>query len=183
MCQFFQEGRVRFEFPENWKVLRAGTSSYYTKHFQKLAGGCKEMDFLLYDPTNSTLWLLEVKDYQTNRRTKTQELWDEVAVKSRDSLALLMAGLVKDNGDPPEVLEFTQKAQRARKIRIALHLDQPSSPSALFPQVSSLANIVQKLRSPSCLGAIDKKALVTSCDDNSPPSAWQATWNPNTSHQ
>ena len=48
------------------------------------------MDILAQDPA-ATLWLLEIKDYRRSPRTKAIGLADEVALKVRDSLALLVA--------------------------------------------------------------------------------------------
>ena len=71
MSQPFVEQSLHFDFPDDWLICRPETCSFYSRHFQSFAGGCREMDFLAYDPANSTLWLIEVKDYswfQNDRR-------------------------------------------------------------------------------------------------------------------
>jgi hypothetical protein len=96
MSQSFVEGKIRFDFADEWKVCRPEKSSFYTRHFQNFCGGCKEIDFLLLEPGPQTLWLLEVKDYTSSSRKKSLDLLDEIALKARDVLALLMAGAAND---------------------------------------------------------------------------------------
>lgn len=174
MPQVFKEGRVEFRFPDAWKILRPEDTSYYNRHFQNIAGGCKEMDFMLFDPADRVLWLLEVKDYTTDRRTKTECILDEVAKKSRDSLALLYAGAVGDNAQAPSVGHFARNTWRPSRIRVVLHIDQPRKPSKLFPGAPLAANAAQVLRNK--VKAVDSHAVVTSCREES--LGWTATWKP-----
>ncbi len=174
MPQVFQEGRVEFKFPDTWQVLRPEDASYYKRHFQNFADGCKEMDFILFDPADSVLWLLEVKDYTTNPRTKTQCVLQEVAEKSRDSLALLYAGAICDNAQPPCVAQLAKDTWIPSKVRVILHIDQPNKPSKLFPGAPMAANAAQVLRSK--VKAVDPHALVTSCKGSS--LGWVASWKP-----
>jgi hypothetical protein len=174
MAQTFQEGRIRFEFPDGWTVLRPEKASYYTRHFQKMAGGCKEMDFVLFEPANRVLWLLEAKDYTTERRTKEQCIFEEVAVKIRDSLALLLAGSVRDDSSNCGVGSFMVVSAIPHEIKVVLHLEQPSKPSKLFPGVKIDADATQILRSK--VRAIDPHARVSSTVSTNLP--WQSRWNP-----
>lgn len=121
----YQEGRIKFTFDESLPLIRAEDCSFYRKTFQTFCGGCKEMDFIFYDPEDKCLWFLEVKDYRTKRRAKSIELVDEIAQKTRDSLAFLFAGRTNSNEAPgaKEVKWFMQKAGDYTKIRIALHLE------------------------------------------------------------
>jgi len=174
MPQTFQEGRVEFEFPDTWVVLRPEKATYYKRHFQSFAGGCKEMDFLLFDPGSKVLWLFEVKDYTTSPRIKTQSVFDEVAKKARDSLALLYAGSARDNAMPPHVGNFARQTWVPAKIRIVLHLEQPTKPSKLFSGVKIAADASHALRTK--VKAVDPHALVTSC--SSKMDSWSAKWKP-----
>lgn len=131
MPQSFQEGRIRFEFPDGWKVLRPEKASYYTRHFQNFAGGCKEMDFILLEPINRVLWLVEVKDYTTYPRNKPQCIFEEIAEKIRDSLALLLAGSVRDHSSNEGVRSYMDVCVIPKDIKIVLHLEQPSKPSKI----------------------------------------------------
>jgi hypothetical protein len=174
MPQTFQEGRVEFSFPDTWLVLRPEKASYYKRHFQNFAGGCKEMDFILFDPTANVLWLLEVKDYTTNPRKKTQCVLEEVVEKSRDSLALLYAGAICDNASAPSVGDFAKSSWVPSKVRVVLHLDQPSKPSRLYPGAKLAADATQALRAK--VKAVDSHAFVSSCSGKM--EGWTATWNP-----
>lgn len=150
MSQRFVEGGLTFEFPGDWPVCRAGETSFYTRHFQSFCGGCKEMDFLTYDPQRLILWLIEVKDYRVPQRTKQEDLADEIAEKTRDMLAMLpvVAG-VRDCGisqpGSMQVGDFWNHVRGARNIRVVLHCELPAAPSKLFPGVKDAANLQTKL--------------------------------------
>lgn len=174
MPQSYQENRIRFEFPDGWKVLRPEKASYYTRHFQNFAGGCKEMDFILFEPANRVLWLLEVKDYTSNPRTKTQCVFEEIAEKIRDSLALLLAGSVRGDSANGGVRSFMDVCAIPNDIKIALHLEQPSKPSKMFPGVKIDADATQKLRAK--VRAIDPRARVSST--SSTDMEWKSIWSP-----
>lgn len=172
--QSFQEGRLRFDFPADWKVLRPGESSYYRRHFQNFCGGCKEADFVLLNPNSRELYLLEVKDYTTDRRTKPSELFDELAIKARDTLALLMAGAVNDTSAPDGVGMFMRVCNTPATIRVILHLEQPAGPSKLFPGVTLESNFMDKLRQK--LRCICRHSKVVST--STPHPQWTCAWNP-----
>jgi hypothetical protein len=174
MPQFYQEDRIRFEFPDGWKVLRPEKASYYKRHFQTFAGGCKEMDFILFEPVNRVLWLLEVKDYTINRRVKPQCVFEEIVEKVRDSLALLLAGSVRDDPSNGGVRSFMDVCAIPNDIKIVLHLEQPSKPSKMFPGVKIAADATQKLRAK--VRAIDPRARVSST--SSTDMQWRAIWSP-----
>lgn len=173
MPQQFQEGRIRFEFPDEWEVFRPERASYYKNHFQKFAGGCKEMDFILFEP-NRTLWLMEVKDYTTDRRVKNQCVFEEVAEKVRDNLALLLAGSVRDDPSNAGVRSFMDCCKIPAEIRVVLHLEQPTKPSKMFPGVKMKADAAQMLRTK--LRAVDPHARVYSTASTGMP--WRSEWNP-----
>ena len=149
MSQKFQEGRLQFLFPDAWQICRPEGCSFYSRHFSNFAGGNKEVDFAAYDPAGNTLWLIEVKDYQTNFRTKEIGLAEEVALKVRDVLALLPAAGIRDQtasgAGGRQVGEFFRTARRATQLRVVLHCELPTSPSKLFPGLKDAANLQTKL--------------------------------------
>ncbi|MEY4243342.1 MAG: hypothetical protein RLZZ245_927 [Verrucomicrobiota bacterium] len=174
MTQAYQEDRIRFEFPDGWEVLRPEKASYYTRRFQSFAGGCKEMDFILFDPVNRVLWFLEVKDYTTNPRIKKQCVFEEIAEKIRDSLALLLAGSVREDPSNGGVRSFMDVCAIPNAIKIVLHLEQPLKPSKMFPGVKIEADATQKLRAK--VKAVDPRARVSST--SSTDMEWRAIWSP-----
>jgi len=149
MSQDFAEGRLTFHFPDEWHICRPEEASFYIRHFQNFAGGCCEMDFVAFDPAGLVMWLIEVKDYVHGARTKQEELADEVASKTRDVLAMLPVGGIRDNGlSTPgklQVRDFWAQAREATEMRVVLHCELPVSPSKLFPGVKDAANLQAKL--------------------------------------
>jgi hypothetical protein len=176
MSQDFDEGRLKFRFPNGWLVCRPESTSFYTRHFQNFCGGCREMDFLAFDPATHVLWLIEVKDYENDRRTKQQDLADEVAVKARDILAMLPVALVRDQGISSagnlQVREFWRHARNAKEMRVVLHCELPVSPSKLFPSIRDAANLQTKLTQK--LRCVDPHARFT---NSSMAHTWQWTVN------
>lgn len=175
MPQTHQEGRLRFHFPDEWKILRAEKSAYFTRRFQSFCGGCKEVDFLGWDGSTETLWLIEVKDYTTDRRTKSLDLCEEIALKARDALSMLVGAAANANPDRAETRNFSQTALPPGAIRVVLHLEEPSKPSKLFPAVKPAADRTQMLRTK--VRCLDPHARVvsTSLPGGVP---WVVEWNP-----
>ena len=138
-------------------------ASFEANYFANFCGGCKEMDFLAFDPAETTLWFIEVKYYRANVRLQELELADEVAQKTRDVLSMLPVARLRDNGISVigrlQVGDFWRTAHSATELRIILHCELPNSPSNLFPGVKDAANLqtelIQKLRS------IDPHSLFT----------------------
>jgi hypothetical protein len=163
MSQVLKEGRLSFSFPDTWLLCRPQETSYYRRHFQKFCDGCKEMDFLAFDPTDNILWLIEVKDYRVNHRIKQGSLADEVACKTRDVLAMLPTGGIRDlapsTSGSVQVRDFWQHAKDATNIRVVLHCELPSSPSKLFPGIKDAANLQTKLSQK--LHCVDPRVIFT----------------------
>jgi hypothetical protein len=104
--------------------------------------GAKAVDIVAIDP-DRCCWAIEVKDYRIHPRTKVIDIADEVALKARDSLAVLVAASANAVGDEQT---FARKAVRCERIRVVLHLEQAEKPSKLFPLVANPANVEQQLR-------------------------------------
>jgi hypothetical protein len=177
MSQTFTEGHLTFEFPDAWQICRPGETSYYVRHFQHFCtfpgsdGGCKEMDFLAYDPISLVLWLVEVKDYRAQQRTKPIDLADEIALKVRDSLALLRVAPVRDaamlaNGRL-QARDFARASIPAASLRVVLHCEIPAHPSRLFPGIRDSANLQQKLSTK--LRQVDPHAVFVDRNSNKVP--------------
>lgn len=55
--------------PDGWMVWKYDDSKFHRKQFQNFAAGSKAMDVVAL-ATDGTLWLIEVKDYRRNNRSK-----------------------------------------------------------------------------------------------------------------
>jgi hypothetical protein len=142
-----------FTFPPAWSVHKYDEWAFYRKQFQKCAGGQKAVDIAAL--CDSTLWLIEVKDYRLHNRTKVIDIAEEVALKSRDSIAGIFAAAM--NADNEEK-DFARNCIQCNKIRIVLQLEQPVKQSKLFPRAIDPASVRQKLR--QLLKPIDAHPLV-----------------------
>ena len=132
-----------FSFPADWVVGQYDDWSFYRNQFIKLWQGIKSLDLLAVSP-DKTAWLIEVKDYRQNKRTKPSELSVEVAHKVFDTLAAMLPAKV-------HACESTEKALatavcRANGLRVVLHLEQPRHGSKLFDRAINPANLTQQLR-------------------------------------
>lgn len=139
----FTEGKLAFTFPDDWEVTKYDDWAFYRNQFNSCCGRNKAVDFLAYNARERTLWLIEVKDYRQFPRRKPDTLWDEMAVKARDTLAGIVAAKV-NGGDPEQ--SYSVKAIGATQLRIVLHLEQPSTPTRLFPRAFNPADVQQKLK-------------------------------------
>jgi hypothetical protein len=169
MGQTFTEGSLSFTFPDSWLLCRPQDLAFYSRQFQSFCGGCKEIDFIAYDPLTKTLWLLEVKDFRISGRLKPTSLHEEMAEKVRDTLALIVSGgLSSMSHDDPATTTLKglwTHIRRAANVRVALHCEQPKHRSKLFPCIANLSNIADQLR--RSIRAVDPRAIVM--NDNSVP--------------
>lgn len=140
----FNDRNISLEFPDHWQVTKYDDWAFYRNKFTTSCCGNKAVDFLAYDPDSRTLWLIELKDYRQHHRAKTNiSIWDEIAIKTRDTLAGIFAAKIDmTHAEHSYAVQFL----RADKIRVVLHLEQPRTPSKLFPQAYSRADVEQKLR-------------------------------------
>lgn len=139
------EDKIACDFPANWKVTKYDDWAFYRNQFQNCCSRNKAMDFLGFNPEDRTLWMIEVKDYRQFRRTKDEHIsiWDEVAIKARDTLAGLFAAKVETGHDEQA---FALLSITATKLRVVLHLEQPATHSRLFPRNYDPAHVQQKLK-------------------------------------
>jgi hypothetical protein len=141
MCKL-QEGRLEFRFPDKWRATAYDKWPFYNNRFKDCCGGSKAVDILALG--DNVLWLIEVKDYREHPRTKEMLVWDEMAIKVRDTLAGLVSASLAE-GDPHK--SIAAQDLRAKRLRAILHFEQPSKHSKLFPRAFDPEKIRQKLRS------------------------------------
>ena len=154
------EGKLRFDFPDGWEVTQYDGWAFYKNQFKDSCCGNKAVDFLAHHPDEDPLWLIEVKDYRHHRRTKTIHVWDEMAIKARDTLAGLVAA--KANASNLDK-QWATVALRKPKLRFVLHLEQPTRHSKLFPRAIDPARVQEKIR--QLIKPIDAHPRVTELND------------------
>lgn len=137
------EGQLIFSFPDNTKVSKYDQWSFYRNRCTNAFGGSKAVD-ILYIDVQQTAWLIEVKDYRANQRTKPSDLGDEIAGKVRDTLANLVAA--RFNADELSEKDFAKQILKTKRIKVVLHLEQPRQQSKLFPQSVKPADIKDRLK-------------------------------------
>jgi hypothetical protein len=137
------EDQLAFTFPDNWSVTKYDEWSFYRNQFQNCCCGNKAVDFIALTQDN-ILWLIEIKDYRgVLERSKDIELWDEIALKVRDTLAGLLAAKMDTTHDNTA---FANSALNSKKLRVVLHLEQPVQHSKLFPRLFNRSIIQQKIK-------------------------------------
>jgi len=146
---------LNFDFPDNWQVSKYDDWSFYRNRFSRMWNGIKSMDLLAID-TNKTTWLIEVKDYRVNQRTKPSDLGDEVAHKVFDTLAAIIPAKINATNSDEKRLALAVSA--SRKLRVVLHLEQPEKHSKLRPRAINPADVQQKMR--QLLKPVDAHPLV-----------------------
>ena len=137
------EGKLKFNFPDEWNVSKYDDWSHYRNQFIKVCEGVKAVDVLAVEP-KECCWLLEIKDYREHVRTKTIDLADEMAEKVRDTLAGLVGAQFCAND--AEEKNAARQALRARNLKVVLHLEQPRKHSTLFPRAINPAAVLQRLK-------------------------------------
>ena len=151
------EGRLIFDFPDGWRAQKFDDWSFYRNQFIKcgdarttcskcknpVAAGSKAIDVLAID-MNSCCWSIEIKDYRLHQRVKVIDLADEVALKVRDSLAVLVASRVNANDSDEKAM--ANAALQCSRLRVVLHLEQPAKHSKLFPRAIDPTNVQQRLK-------------------------------------
>ena len=162
------EENLTFTFPVSWRAEKFDATNFYTKHFQKLASS-KAVDIVVLTSAN-VLWLIEVKDYRANRRSKTLDVFTEVVAKVRDTLA----GLIVLQRRTADTLQpFAARLTNTHSFRVALHFEQPAKHSKLYPVVVERANAKLKFR--QAVRVVDPRAIF--CEIGAMPSAceWQVS--------
>lgn len=163
------EKRLTFAFPEDYYVTKYDEWEHY-KIFQNSCNlrnkidtnekgknginqsvdddnGSSGVDIIALH--ESTLWLIEIKDYyrlglEPNAQSIDEKLSDLpylIARKIRDSLAGLVSAKFK--AEKQEEKDFSRLALDCNEIKIVLHIEMPSMRSKLYPSSSDLANLLK----------------------------------------
>jgi hypothetical protein len=121
------EGRLRFTFDEDWKVLKWDNHAAYLDGLQRFQE-TKAVDFFgLYI---GAPWFVEVKDFrghriQTKARLSSGELAVEIACKVRDTLAGLAWACNRAPLDQRELSAYLRPlVSRAHKVPVVLWLEE-----------------------------------------------------------
>ena len=146
---------LNFYFPDNWQVSKYDDWSFYRNQFARMRNGIKSLDLLAID-TDKTTWLIEVKDYRANQRTKPSDLGEEVAYKVFDTLAAIIPA--KINATHSDEKQLARAVSASRKLRVVLHLEQPKKRTKLRPRAINPADVQQKMR--QLLKPVDTHPLV-----------------------
>lgn len=133
---------LSFEFPDSWKATKYDDWTFYKNRFVKMNDGIKAVDLVAFDDQN-TLWLIEVKDFRQHGRQNTTPLHEEVWEKVYDTITGLFAA--KCNAVDEEQA-FAMATAKSCKIRVVLHMEQPTPSSRLYQKKLAFADINQQLR-------------------------------------
>jgi len=117
------EGNLQFEFDERWTlpILEWDRDAAYQRGIKE-AGNCKAVDFVgIYDCR--LVYLIEVKDYRTHRRTKTEELQAELLFKVRDTIAGLV-GSGRRSEHAKLCKPYLDAILKPHKLNIVLWIEQ-----------------------------------------------------------
>ena len=147
------EGDLTFEFADDAHVGKVDDWAFYRRQFSKIQG-TKAVDFVCVD--GSDCWLIEVKDYRSHLRPKHIDLRDEVAAKARDTVAGLAAA--RRNANDEGERDLAQRALRATRWRVALHLEEGKTRSRLYSATSYAADFRTALK--KVLKGIDPHPVV-----------------------
>ncbi len=143
MTQTIPEASLMFSFPDNWRILKFDETRFHKERWNSFAKGSKAVDFVA--AFDGVVWFIEVKDYRANPRQKPSEVFDEVAMKVRDTLAGLKVLSVRDS-DSQERDDARHILANSKRFRVVLHLEQPKQTSKLFPQTIDWKNARDQLR-------------------------------------
>jgi hypothetical protein len=164
------EGLLVHEFPPGWRAWKCDSAPYYQRHFNSFAGGAKSVDFAAIEPAaEPVLWLVEIKDYRATPRSNPSDLFSDVAMKVRDTLACLI--VTACNSMATADADNAREACKVARIRVVLHLEQPVKPSKLFPQVIDPKTAKDKLKQQ--LRAIDPHPVWGNSADLVEKVAWR----------
>lgn len=153
--QRFNVDGLNFDFPDDWQIGKYDDWSFYRNQFSRMWNGIKSLDLLAIDP-NKTAWLIEVKDYRINSRTKPSDLGEEIAHKVFDTLAAIIPAKIHASNSNEKKLAHAVSA--SSKLRVVLHLEQPAKHSKLRPRAINPADVQQKIR--QLLKPVDAHPLV-----------------------
>jgi len=133
---------IIFDFPDSWQVSKYDNWAFYRHHFSTMLDGIKGVDLIAI--ARQDIWLIEVKDYRQSRRTKAQDLAEEVTEKVLYTIAAMLPA--KINASDKSEANFARKVLQGKQLQVVLHLEQPETHSRLFPRAINPVDVQQKLR-------------------------------------
>lgn len=123
-----KEGALVFSFSttNGSQAIKYDDTEFYRNQFIKITSGTKAVDIIFLDMTNSTTWLIEVKDYRHRqvKFIKPSDLGAVIAEKVRDTLSGLVAARYNANNRNEQ--GFSDRALRTGRLRIILYIEQPT---------------------------------------------------------
>ena len=163
------EDKLQFTFPNDWNPVPCKLDDWayyrrqYSRYFNQIKPICancngvilcascnhmntfgvKAMDIAAID-SSRIAWLIEIKDYRFNQRTKAIDLADEIAIKVRDSLAMILAAVTQANIASEQ--SMAKAISLAKRICVVAHIEQSLTPTRLRPPAIDLIAIREKLR-------------------------------------
>ena len=128
-CRDKREGSLCFEFPAGWLIEKydAWTFVKNDKDGQHLGfngikeRGIRSVDFCAID-TESSLWLVEVKDYRKSTKEYEDGFFTTISDKFLCSMSGLFAARYAASGSEKE---FAEKCTSTTAIKFVLHLEIP----------------------------------------------------------
>lgn len=129
--QTFDEGRLRFSFPDAWFILKYDDCQYYRGPVSRTGAGLAAVDFVAAPSVNhSRLLLLEVKDFrghavENRTRLASGDLATEVVKKALDTLGALHAGLRVNHSELRGLAPALQPYPEQVHVVLLLEEDQP----------------------------------------------------------
>ena len=124
--------KLLFLFPEGGSAEKYDDWAYYRKHFIRMSQGIAALDLVYIDP-DECCWLIEAKDHRLYARSKPSSWAQECVLKVRDTLAGLFAAGFAAHDEP--VRDFARRAVRCKRLRVVLHLEQPTQGRRGLPRV------------------------------------------------
>lgn len=169
MSYSFEEDALRFEFTDEWKIIKLDDHPYYRQKAAKLQE-TKAVDFIgLYQ---HQIYLVEIKDFrgyriQNKERLSGDALATEFAQKVRDSLAVII-GAYRDPVYSDEMAPFISCLANSQTNFFSIlwleqdlpHYSQARHKAKLSVNANSLKKKLDWLRS---------RSQVWNCDNNSLP--------------
>lgn len=151
-----REGNLVFTFRDATLVGQVDRWAFYRNRFSSIPG-TKAVDFVY--ALEDECWLIEVKDYRVHLRTKSLLLCDEVALKARDTLAVLAGA--RHNANDEDERSLARRAFRGNRWRVVLHLED--RPRRTRAQHDRRANLKTKLK--RLLRGIDPHPVIGDVSD------------------
>jgi hypothetical protein len=164
--EVIREDRLTFRFPAGAMASQYDKWSHYRNQFNGAFGGTKAVDVVYAD--GGTAWLIEIKDYRVDQRTKAIDLAEEVALKVRDSMAGLISAALHANDTEERRVASTLLSKRS--WRVVLHLEVPASRSRLRPRAIEPDKVLLQLK--RLVRAVDPHPAVVAQHSITPGMNW-----------